>query len=274
MSQSFEFPRANPFTQRTGVFETRGRAPDARSAALERQRREAERRASTEGERLYTRLDLQLHLHELNHERAERRCDINKPWTYLPILFQELFTERAGNNTAHELQRFRGLILAGSRQTHEPLTPRLGTRPRTPERLNAEEAYKRISTIRQKQADRWLARIRHADPSTSREYLEYLTHIQHELDNVERSLRAVDVGDSLEEAVRTIEDLEYGAWRELEKLRLAHGYTWEDLPQHAVATPWLEEIELLHPLRNFVYERRLYPKLAQTRAQRGSVKTT
>jgi hypothetical protein len=166
-------------------------------------------------------------------------CD---PWTYEPILLDALIRERATSGDSQTINQLRGLIRAGS-----------WNKSKERRVLQLPDAVERIQEIQRREEQGWQERIRHADPDTSKEHKENLRELLEELAHAEELIRRGVYGEELEPAVRAIEDLNAHAWMELKKACLMHGIDPTKARAVHFASPLVEEIERLRPLRDYVY---------------------
>ncbi len=172
------------------------------------------------------------------------RCD---PWKFEPLLFSAVFDERKkAQPDQQHLNHVRGLMRAGSVFAFDRLSN--GQEPQQVK--TSEQALGLISKARMIAAEYWdwrmhLAGPFHHDPEAQQEYESYKEQALHELDMAQAAISQNILGEPLEAATRTIEDLH-------EKLfslqnKGSEGKHWRDL--------YIQ----LRPLRNFLYYRRLYP---------------
>jgi len=226
----------------------RGRTPEEVAAEESFRRREKEKLGGYE--RLHTILDLNRYLNERPNggEACVSRFDCD-PWKYEPLLLDDLIKARSQNAPQTRIDELRGLIRAGSWMTY----PRTGQ----------SGALQRLREVAQSEEDGWQAKIRQADPDTSRELKADMQEMLQELRQVTADLAAGKTGPELEAAVRAVEDLNARAWLSLKGYMAARGGDLAETKKQPAARPLVEEIERLRLVRDLLYFRRLYPKWAK-----------
>jgi len=152
-------------------------------------------------------------------------CD---PWTYEPFMLDELFRERRGSNDPARINELRGLIRAGSWMTY----PRIG----------AKDALDDIAAIKRMHAE------------------ESLSGLLAELSNAERAISKGIVGEGLERVTTSVENLCAQEWHAIKMQAATHGVTWKNAKENPNTARAATELDRLRPLRDFIYQRRLYPK--------------
>lgn len=242
----------NPFMERRrarGVFDVRTRGTTRDEARTIQRFREHERaRFSEHAEHLHSVTDLHAYLEERGHTDAcahVYRCD---PWKYEPILLDDLIAERVGANDPVRINALRGLIRAGSWMTYEPVTE--------------SDVQRKLSDIQRREEADWMSRVRRSDPDTAKELLENMEEQREEFERVRRAIHEGVVGETLEDAVRTIENFNAFAWTEAKKTLAAKGLAWQDARRDPAVRPLIEEIEKLRAVRDLLYFRRIYPSWA------------
>lgn len=203
-------------------------------------------------------------------QQAAKECDRFecKPWSYEAFLLEDLFSERAKPEPDQEhINHVRGLLRAGSVLAKDTLS-------------NGQEAHiiktdaealGLIGKAQRTEMEYWdwrmrMATPRHADPELAQELEEYREKDLHELELAARLIEQHTLGEGLETAVRTIEDIH----QRLHQLYLDAERTLQDIPPSALAsiqgkqaknqrTQWRDAYLSLRPLRDFLYYRRLYP---------------
>ena len=160
----------------------------------------------------------------------------------------DLIKERVGTNDPERLSELRGLIRAGSWMTYE-----------RQDHASVQSALKQLRLYEELD---WLSRIREADPDTSKEFREGMREELGDLDRVRQAIHDGLTGDEVEQATRTIEDINATLWLEIKKILAAHGLPWQEASRHRLTKPLYQQIERIRALRDFLYFRRLYPKRA------------
>jgi hypothetical protein len=163
----------------------------------------------------------------------------------------------------------RGLLRAGSSFAYERTS-----KGQEPIRVRTnEEALELLAKAQRIESEYWdwrmhLSNPRHQDHDLAKELEEYKESDLHALDLVASAIRQNRLGDDLESATRTIEDLHQKLWTLSQKTESTSTY------QQTKANPWRDAYILLRSLRNFLYYRRLYPIQAKASLVSWSPKRT
>lgn len=148
-------------------------------------------------------------------------CD---PWSYEPILLDQLVHAKEAHKHSEEIQKLRSLIRAGSWMHYQ-----------------RHEEVDILEKIRQ---------LRRQFPAYA-DALQRAAHVYTE--HV--------VGEALEPAVRIIEDLDLHVWLSLKKFSHMHGVAVTENTIHIQTAR--KELEDLRAIRDAFYFRRLYPEIAR-----------
>jgi len=250
---------ANPFRPKDPIFPTNRPLSPSEAAREQRSRKEG-RVQRSETEHLHTLVDLQTYLKIRGHAEACDNAFSCDPWKYEPILLDDLIKERLRADDPEKMNELRGLIRAGSWPTYPRLT-------------DTSELETCFAAVREQEDIAWNRKAREADPDTSKELKESLTEIEENIDKIRRAIDDRVVGDGLEEATRHIEDICARLWLELKELAATHGLSMKETRTNYLTKPYHEEIEQTRPIRDLLYLRRLYPKLAERSIESRTSKT-
>lgn len=252
-------PRAEPRPRKKpSVFVTHRPAPTKSELATEARWRKQEREPA-DIERMTAPTELSTYLAEHGHEDACLHAYSCDPWKYEPVLFDDLVKERMGANDPQSIAELRGLIRAGSWMTY----------PR-PDKRDLKDA---MDALRQTERQRWSWKIKQADPDTSRELSETMKDTLKQIDAIQQAIDEQRIGDDAEEAARHVEDIHASLWLTLKAEMRVHGLTDEDMDSRPATKALHEEIERLRPIRDLLYFRRLYPKLASKSLVNNRIET-
>ncbi len=239
------------------MFSTRPEAGTPTQIAVDRNfRREQAERAKLDIQREKTKRDelakmrmahiqdIQKYLDEA-HPGGKIVASSEDPWTYEPILFEDLLREFVAGPNAERVMEIRKLISSDSKTS------------------NPKKNLEDFMAIRASEAQHWESRIRSSDPDTSRELHADWTEELEELNAVADAIKNGTTGRNVEEAVRTIENLHMRSWTHLKQLLAIRGLTLADAKSDPAAKYMIAEIKRLRPVRDLLYYRRCYPQLAR-----------
>lgn len=200
------------------------------------------------------------------HECETFNCH---PAKFEHVLFDELYQERKKDKPDQEhLNHIRGLLRAGSSFAYERTS-----KNQEPARVRTnEEALELLAKAQRIESEYWdwrmhLSNPRHQDHDIATELEENKESDLHALELVAQAIRQNNLGDDLESATRTIEDLHQKLWKLSQKTETTSAQT-------SKTNPWRDAYILLRPLRNFLYYRRLYPVQAKASLVSWSPKRT
>lgn len=222
------------------------RSVDARDLARERATHEAQQREPLT--RILGVSHLKKFLEVRGHADACAQVESSitecNPWAFEPVLLDELIRARLQHVNPETMNKLRDLVRAGSWNTYP--------------RQTQAEVLTLLSSIKSSEERHWDTRIRHADPDTSREYHTYANEARESIERVERDIREHRLGEQIEYAVRTVEDLQLRAYGELKKISIAHRCTIQEARELPAGKPLAKEIERLRPIRDLLYFRRAH----------------
>ncbi|MCC7357416.1 hypothetical protein IT408_02820 [Candidatus Uhrbacteria bacterium] len=206
------------------------------------------------------------------------RCD---PWKFEPYLFADVLKERSHEpiDQTH-LNHVRGLLRAGSVFSFD----RLSNGQESIKIRTTEEALSLVSKARFITSEYWDWRMHvagpfHHDPDAKKEYENFKEQSLLELDMVSQAISKNVLGEELEDATRTIEDLHekiFSLYLKSEKNipALQDQINAVNTGKEKQYTHWRDLYIQLRPLRNFLYYRRLYPIQAKASLITWKPKTT
>ncbi|MEK7116505.1 MAG: hypothetical protein AAB879_03860 [Patescibacteria group bacterium] len=199
--------RINPFSIRPEAVAPTHIAVDR----LPRTRRRE--RANRTLEHIATVPDLHDYLEGHGHLDACEHVFFCDPWTYEPILLDDLTHElEKGVRSDHErIARLRKLIRAGSWMTAP--------------RLRSEEVLRVLADVRAGEREMWESRIRHADPDTSKEHRECFKEEMGGFDLMADAIESKSVGENVENATLAMDDLQRRLWASLTSVLTARNLT-------------------------------------------------
>ncbi len=176
---------------------------------------------------------------------GEYSCD---PFKYEPILLELLNEEKVKNSNPQKINELRGLIRAGSWMTYERMKP-----------AAIIGLVNKLKILETEARSFWL---KQADPDTYKELSQDLKETLNDLEEVNLSLRQNKTGQDLEAYARIIENLNARIWIALREFMNLHHLEPNSLRSQTLTKPLIEEIEIIRPIRDLIYLRRIYPKWA------------